>query len=134
MSKRGKRRYRLTPSGLRPLPAGVRKTRSWRKSTGPSTPEGRAQSQPKRPYARAADDAQGSFTKHRTTGGLLRMLRVMLPCEQAGFDCARAAARVRDDGRPVPASNLNLAIDEDQYADSERKHVAEQVGYIVFAD
>jgi len=35
---------------------------------------------------------------------------------------------------PVSAGTLNLAIDEDQINDSERKHVTEQVGYIVFAD
>jgi hypothetical protein len=33
---------------------------------------------------------------------------------------------------PVTSGKLNLAIDEDQSADSERAHTSEQVGYIVF--
>jgi hypothetical protein len=33
---------------------------------------------------------------------------------------------------PVSASNLNLAIDEDVANDTERGHITEEVGYIVF--
>jgi hypothetical protein len=33
---------------------------------------------------------------------------------------------------PVTSGNLNLAIDEDQSADSERSHTTEQIGYVVF--
>ena len=39
-----KRRYRLSPGGLRSLRATIRRVRPWRKSTGPSTLEGRVQS------------------------------------------------------------------------------------------
>ena len=45
----------------------------------------------------------------------------------------------RDGGRPilygpnaVAATGLNLAIDEDQANDSERRHTTEQVAYLVF--
>ena len=33
---------------------------------------------------------------------------------------------------PLTINGLLLAIDEDQMTDSERKHVTEQVAYIVF--
>jgi hypothetical protein len=34
---------------------------------------------------------------------------------------------------PVNSSQLKLAFDEDQIADSERAHTTEQVAYVVFA-
>ncbi len=34
--------------------------------------------------------------------------------------------------RAISTTQLRLAIDEDWYLDSERRHTTEQVGYIVF--
>jgi hypothetical protein len=33
---------------------------------------------------------------------------------------------------PLTASQVSLAIEEDWYRDSERRHSTEQVGYIIF--
>ncbi|NRB42872.1 MAG: hypothetical protein HRU20_31115, partial [Pseudomonadales bacterium] len=35
---------------------------------------------------------------------------------------------------PITAGNITLAIDEDQFKDTERKHTSEQVSYLVFED
>jgi hypothetical protein len=33
---------------------------------------------------------------------------------------------------PLTASQVSLAIEEDWYLDSERRHQTEQIGYIIF--
>ena len=50
----------------------------------------------------------------------------------AGMDGVNGGWPVLYGSTPVTSSVLHLAIDEDQLKDSERKHVTEQVAYIVF--
>ncbi len=51
---------------------------------------------------------------------------------QAAMDGGNGGWAVLYGASPVSTTSLALAIDEDQLKDSERKHVTEQVGYIVF--
>jgi hypothetical protein len=53
---------------------------------------------------------------------------------QWGMDGGEGSWAVLYGGGPVSSTGLNLAVDEDQAADSERSHTSEQVGYIVFED
>ena len=50
----------------------------------------------------------------------------------AGMDGGDGGWPVLYGQNPVTASNLNLAIDEDQLKDTERSHTTEQVGYAIF--
>jgi hypothetical protein len=50
----------------------------------------------------------------------------------AGMDGGNGGWPVLYGSTPVTSSVLHLAIDEDQLKDSERKHITEQVAYIVF--
>jgi fibronectin type 3 domain-containing protein/endonuclease I len=51
---------------------------------------------------------------------------------QAGMDGSNGGWAYLFGPSPLTAGGLQLAIDEDQVADAERKHTTEQVGYIVF--
>jgi len=51
---------------------------------------------------------------------------------QAAMDGGNGGWAVLYGASPLSATTLNLAVDEDQANDAERKHVTEQVGYIVF--
>jgi len=51
---------------------------------------------------------------------------------QAGMNGINGGWAILYDDNPITASGIKLAIDEDMALDSERKHTAEQVGYIVF--
>ena len=50
----------------------------------------------------------------------------------AAMDGANGGWAILYGANPVTSGKLNLAIDEDQSADSERAHTSEQVAYIVF--
>ena len=50
----------------------------------------------------------------------------------AGMDGGDGGWPVLYGQNPVTASNLNLAIDEDQLKDTERSHTTEQVSYAIF--
>ena len=50
----------------------------------------------------------------------------------AAMDGANGGWAILYGANPVTSGKLNLAIDEDQSADSERAHTTEQVGYVVF--
>ena len=52
---------------------------------------------------------------------------------QAGMDGSNGGWTLLYGTNPVTVSQLNLAIDEDRFIDTERSHVTEQVGYILFA-
>jgi hypothetical protein len=51
---------------------------------------------------------------------------------QAAMDGGDGGWAILYGDNPVTRTSLNLAIEEDWYWDSERKHTNEQVGYIVF--
>lgn len=51
---------------------------------------------------------------------------------QAGMDGGDGGWAILYGSAPVTASRISIAIDEDWYWDSERRHTTEQVGYIVF--
>jgi hypothetical protein len=51
---------------------------------------------------------------------------------QAAMDGGDGGWAILYGDNPATNTSLNLAIEEDWYWDSERKHTNEQVGYIVF--
>jgi hypothetical protein len=51
---------------------------------------------------------------------------------QAGMDGINGGWAILYGANPVTANSLKLAVDEDQLHDAERKHITEQVAYIVF--
>ncbi len=51
---------------------------------------------------------------------------------QAAMDGGNGSWAILYGANPVRATQLQLVVDEDQLKDSERKHTAEQVGYIIF--
>jgi len=51
---------------------------------------------------------------------------------QAGMDGGNGGWAILYGSAPLTASQVSLAIEEDWYRDSERRHTTEQVGYIVF--
>jgi hypothetical protein len=51
---------------------------------------------------------------------------------QAGMDGGNGGWAILYGSNPLTASQISLAIEEDQYLDSERRHQTEQVGYIIF--
>jgi hypothetical protein len=51
---------------------------------------------------------------------------------QAAMDGGNGGWAILYGANPVTATQLQLAIDEDQLKDSERRHITEQVAYIVF--
>jgi hypothetical protein len=51
---------------------------------------------------------------------------------QAGMDGGNGGWAILYGSNPLTASQVSLAIEEDWYRDSERRHTTEQVGYIVF--
>jgi hypothetical protein len=53
---------------------------------------------------------------------------------QAGMDGNDGSWAILAGSNPVTATSLNLSVDEDQLADSERLHTTEQVAYLVFED
>ncbi len=50
----------------------------------------------------------------------------------AGLDGADGAWAVLFGSNPISSSRLTIAVDEDQIANTERKHTTEQCGYLVF--
>jgi hypothetical protein len=50
----------------------------------------------------------------------------------AGVDGGNGGWAYTYGASPLSATTMGLAIDEDQIADSERNHITEQVGYVVF--
>jgi hypothetical protein len=51
---------------------------------------------------------------------------------QAGMDGGNGGWAILYGSDPLTASQVSLAIEEDWYRDSERRHTTEQVGYIIF--
>jgi len=51
---------------------------------------------------------------------------------QAGMDGGNGGWAILYGSDPLTASQVSLAIEEDWYRDSERRHATEQVGYIIF--
>lgn len=51
---------------------------------------------------------------------------------QAGMDGGNGGWAILYGSNPLTASQISLAIEEDWYRDSERRHSTEQVGDIIF--
>ncbi|HUW82022.1 MAG TPA: hypothetical protein VMZ31_04390 [Phycisphaerae bacterium] len=100
MTRSAKRRYRLSPEGLRKLRSAAKQSKPWRHATGPRTSRGKARSaQNALKHGRRTLEA---ITDERRAWGGMRLVSAGLACEGAELAYLKAVQRHLATGQPIP--------------------------------